>query len=616
MTIQRKTWIIFFLFSSLSLLSWFRFTYPQCAFINLSIDRNQALTIAKNYLILEREEDLSQFINTAVFVSAIAPDQYLQRAISFEEELKFLKDHNFELFFWKVRFFRENEKEEFTITISAATGEITGFFHAIKEGEFRPNQEEETAKRKAIAFLKQKFGFNPDLYTLQSNLSKTYDNRIEYAFIWEKKDVFIHWSELKDTGGAKLFTGAIVTGDEILAFNKATLQIPNEFERYIASKEVVGSLLTLLFRICFFGLLTASVFVVVVHHNNLVMHTTKRFCLSITFCIFLLNILSYLNYFESVLFNYPTTSSISSYLWEGIPNFVLDTLLATVTILMPCLAGESLRYEVFPSKKESSFLPYITSTFFSRGVFKAIVLGYLICSIMIGIQTLAFEIGRRYLGVWIEHTWMTQLTSGYLPFLTAFIIGFNSSAIEEIAFRLFSINLGKKVLKNTFLAVLFSSVIWGYGHSNYPIFPMWFRGLEVTCLGMFLGGVYLRYGIIPVFVAHFLFDVFWCSSAHLLGRSTPYHFYSSLAVLLLPLFLAFIAYFVNQSEFERPLRWRLNKHQIFNLEILKHYLKGANFLGNYPEEKLKKEIFTHGWDMAVIDIALEELKKEKDQQKI
>ncbi|MCK5580421.1 MAG: CPBP family intramembrane metalloprotease [Candidatus Omnitrophica bacterium] len=609
--ISKKTWLRFSTFAFISFIAWFCLTYPQLSFIDLSIDKKTAINIAKAYLIEERGDDITGYSYATIFVSTPTTDQYLQKSLGYKEELNFLRRHDHELFFWRVRFYRENEKDEFNVRISAATGEIIGFVHKIKANAARPGQDEETAKQKVIQFLKTKFNFNPDNYVLKGNLSTEYDNRTNYHFSWAKKNVFVKWTDEKDSGSAKLITGATISGDEILSFYKQKLDIPNQFSRFLERQKNVGRNLAVFFRISFYLLLTASIFYVIIRRNDIVTHTIKKFCLGLTGFLFILHLLSYINNFESILYQYRTTSSFASYLWRNISGFFLDAFIVTIGILMPSLAGESLRYEVFPQKKKSSFLHYLTTTFFSRDVFQMIVLGYLVAMIMIGIQSSAFAFGQNYLGVWVEYSWMAMFSTCYIPFLSAFIIGASASLSEEIAFRLFSINLGKKFLKNTFLAVLIASIVWGYGHSTYAVFPMWFRGLEVTCLGLFLSFVYLRYGIIPVIIAHFLFDVFWSSAAYLLGTSPAYHFYSSLAVLLLPLAIGGIAYFMNRPVKERTLGWQLNKHQKYNLNILKEFLRNHHCLANADPDEIKKEIISHGWDLAVVEMAIKDITEGK-----
>ena len=156
------------------------------------------------------------------------------------------------------------------------------------------------------------------------------------------------------------------------------------------------------------------------------------------------------------------------------------------------------------------------------------------------------------------------------------------------------------------LAVIFSTLVWGFGHSNYLIFPMWFRGVEVACLGLFLSYIYLNYGIIPALVAHYVFDVFWCSSGFLLGKANFVDFFGSLGVLLLPLLFGVMAFVFNRSDEENPMRWKLNKHQIYNLQVLKTFLKEEGNTKNKTAQELTQELVAHGWDIAIVEIALQD----------
>lgn len=607
---SKRAWIILIAASLIGVAAWYKYTLPQLSFINLSVERPQAVEIASKYLVEQGglpAKDLPGYTRVAVFTGLNSADRFLQMCLGFKKELEFFKEHGFELFFWDVRFFKENIKEEYLVTVSAGTGEVVGSRHLLDSSVARPAQNEEGARKTAIGFLRDKFGFDPEQYDAYSSNSKKLDNRTDHYFSWNKKGVFIPWSKTPDTGGGKLVTGVTVSGGEVLAFYKQALDIPEQYNRYLDRAQNTGRNLSILFRIAFYILLTSSIFYVVVRRNDLVMHTVKNFAIGLTAFIFLVHIASYFNEFQNVLFHYPTTTPMGSYLWRNIVSVFLDTFIAVLTILMPCLAGEALHRETFPQKREGSFLHYLASSFLSRPAGLSVLIGYLAAVIMIGIQSIAFEFGQRYLGVWVQYTWMAQLSASSLPFLAAFILGTSAAFSEEICFRLFGINFGKKFLKNTALACLLASIIWGYGHSGYMVFPMWFRGLEVTLIGLFLSYIYLRFGILTVITAHYLFDVFWGSSAYLLGHSSAYLFYSSVGILLLPLGSAVLAYLFNRSNEERPLRWRLTRHQLYNLEILKDHLLRTDLLSKHPPEELKKEIASHGWDLAVVEIAIEDI---------
>jgi hypothetical protein len=193
---------------------------------------------------------------------------------------------------------------------------------------------------------------------------------------------------------------------------------------------------------------------------------------------------------------------------------------------------------------------------------------------------------------------LAQASSSVVPAFTALVIGVQASFSEEGMFRLFAINLLRKYGVPAALAVFFSAAMWGFGHTGYEIFPMWFRGVEVTCIGIIMGIFYLRYGLMTVIVAHFLIDSFLTNLPYLLKPHASFDFYTALAVVLLPLFLAFIAFIFDRNTPERPLSLRFNAQQQFNTSLLEEVCRSKT-----PEELivLKKDLVRHGWDPAIIE---------------
>lgn len=220
-----------------------------------------------------------------------------------------------------------------------------------------------------------------------------------------------------------------------------------------------------------------------------------------------------------------------------------------------------------------------------------------------GAQAFVYNLGFKYCGVWDELSWLTQASTSLFPAFTALMIGFQASFSEETMFRLFAFNLFKKYGVPTILAVFLSAMIWGFGHTGYQIFPMWFRGVEVTCIGLIMGTFYLRYGLISVIAAHFLIDSFLSSLPYLLKPQASFNFYSALAVVALPLLLAFIALLFNKGTPERPLSIRFNPQQQFNYNLLLDLCRFKS-----PEELivLKKDLRRHGWDEAIIKRVFDE----------
>jgi len=609
MRIHRKHWIVLLILSAISFSVWMRFTYPHFSFTQLKVSRSQAREIAKTYLENDLGIPVEDYVTATVFSGRRTADRYLQKSIGLAEELHFFKSHGFELFFWKVRFFKENTVEQFYVTVSAATGEVTAFSHTLKSTAAREDQGREAARQKAVAFLESRFGFRENDYENVSNLAKIRDNRTDYTFEWAHKSVSIPWNETpQESGQARLLTGATVSGQDILSYTKQKLKIPEEFNRAIQRIQNTGKNLGIVFRGTFLFLLAASIFFVINRRHGLILHFLKKPVLTIVSILFAINVLVYLDGLEYILFDYPTTSSMMSYLWRFFSGQIIDIFMITITFAMPFLAGELLHFEQFPDDREKTLLHHIRSTFFSRNVASLILLGYLGVIILLGLQSILFQVGERFFGVWTEYLWMTSFTSSYIPAFPAFVLALSASLSEETLFRLFGISLGTKFLKNTALAVILSSLIWGFGHTSYPIYPMWFRGFETTCLGIVISLIYLRFGLIPVLVSHYLFDAFWGTAAFILGTSSPNLFYSSLLILCLPLIMAGIFFVLNRPETLNPIHWRLSSAQRFNLKILQHYLKDHPIPNGQTKNDYIKTIVAQGWDIAVVETAIKDLK--------
>lgn len=613
MNINRITWTIFIVLSSIALGVWFHFSYPQLAFTNLSVTRQEATSIARNYL-EEQQADLTGFSSATAFSMENRANRYIQRAVGFDGLMNFINKNQFDLFFWLVRFYKEGDIEGYKFAISSSTGKIISYSHNIPVKASKPVISKDAAKERIHSFLTDQFNFDFNDYTEQRDVTTKRDNRTDYYWSWLKKSVNIPWNQEADAETGKLAMGATVSGDEILSFSRESFLVPEDFDIMISKKRNTGNNLTTIIRLFYTFLYLSSIYFILMRRNHLAMHLTKRFYIKIAIFAFLLSIANDINYFQITLYNYHTMSPFKDMIARWIINTLKGTFFNVVAIILPGLACELLNYEVFKTKKLRSFLFYVRSTFLTRDVARSIGLGYCVFFMMLGLQTIMIQIGQTYWDVWIEHSMIGNLSSSYLPALAALGLGFRASFFEEIMYRAYAIPWLTKIFKNTVIAAILSSLLWGYAHSSYPVYPMWFRGLEVSVLGLFLSFIYLRYGLICVLVAHYAFDVFWHSAGHIFGTSTTSLFLSSLGVLSIPMIFAIFAWFINKPVKLAPLKWSLSKHQLFNLEVLKHYLAAnPKIIENKSKEELRKEIASHGWDYAVVEHALEITEVDADE---
>ena len=497
-----------------------------------------------------------------------------------------------------VRFFKEKQKEEYKVAVSSATGEVIGFNHLIEDTAFRPSVDKEKARQFAFNFLETTFGFNPAQYIIHGENVKKYDNRLEYAFSWQDKDVTVPWNKSKEKGSAKLLASVTISGNEILTFEKYRFEIPDGFNRYVDNLKQTGQNLTLVFRLLYLALLTIAIVVVVNRKHQVIARSVKPFYIGVGIAMFVLMILDILNSYQNLLFDYPTTQSLGDYVVRQFIESVIGPFFIAVAFVLPALAGESLRFEVSPNRKNRGFLSTLLSSFCSVNIARQIFVGYIAAAVILGAQAVIYDLGFKFCGVWDELSWLTQASTSLLPAFTALAIGFQASFSEEAMFRLFAINLLRKYGLPIMGAVFLSAAMWGFGHTGYEIFPMWFRGVEVTCIGIIMGIFYLRFGLMCVIAAHFLIDSFLSSLPYLLNAHASFNFYSALAVVTLPLLLALIALIFNKNTQEKPLSIRFNPQQQFNYNLLRELCASKT-----PEEliALKKELQHHGWDAAIIE---------------
>jgi len=606
MKIKTRDWIIFIFVAVLCFGIWYKLEYPRFAFVDLSFNKQQALAVSDKYL-QAKGIDSKKYVKSVIFGTDASFNRYFQHAAGLKAEERFIIEQNYDLFYWQVRFFKESQKEEFLLYISPRSGEIIKSLHLIEDLEPRADLGKAVAKQKAEAFLLKTFGTDLAKYDFHEEKINRYEKRIEYFFSWEKKNIYIPWNE--GQGGAKLLSEVTVSGDEIRSFSKNRLELPEKFTRYAENQFVLGEYLYSIFYIIFLGLLGWSVSIVLKRKHDITTRLTRHWFYYLAGFLVIINTLDIFNNLESVFMNYPTSTRMSSFLGLAVTKWIFSISFLAFGFIMPGIAGESLRSEVLAENKLSSFLYYIKSNFLNRGLAKSVLLGYLIWIIMLGLQAAIFYYGQKFLGVWREFNTLTYFSSASIPLFSAFVIGVTASLNEEITFRLFGISLAKKYLRNSMLAILAVSVIWGMGHTLYAIFPVWFRVIEITLIGALYGFIFIRFGIIPLIVAHYLFDVFWCSAAYLLGQSSAYLFYNAIGLLCVPLVVAAVAYIFNKTEKDKPLSGTLDKLQKYNLEILISFISAKRSCG-YSVEIIKEELIAHNWDHSLVNLAIDkEFKK-------
>ncbi len=604
MTSIGKNWgrPYFFLlfFAVLSACAWMQWAWPRYAPIDLKIDQPTALKLAKEFLKNKEHLNPESFHSVIVFDVDEQADRYLQHTLGVKASQEFINKYNYDLFYWQTRFFNEGKKEEYQITISSKTGRVIAFNHELENSAPRPAMEEALAKTQALEFAQARLPDTSQALVVDDIQVKQLDHRTEYHVDFRYDNVYIPWAGDQVSKGAKIITSVVISGSDTLSFLDAHLEIPDTFNRHISNLKQTGEILTLLFRIIYLMLITIAIFLVVNRKGHLVERRVKPFYTGIAIFLFVLMGLGVFNEFNEIIYYYLTSQSLFGYVLRMAVGYLMVPFFLVIAFILPSIAGEGLAARAHAQEHHRGILGLLQSSWTNRFVTQSICIGYLTAVIVLGVQAIIFELGFRYAGVWQEMTWLTKSSTAMVPALAALLLAAQASFTEETMFRLFGIQLGARYLKNIALAIFLSSVAWGFGHTGYLIFPMWFRGLEVTIIGLILGAVYWRFGLIATLIAHFLMDAFLMSVPYLVQPAWTQTFIGAVVILLLPALWALFSWLMNHSVEVKVLKHHFNASQQFNYNLLISLMKSKN-----PEEReaFAQELLMHGWDHTVVEAA-------------
>ncbi|WP_025702835.1 CPBP family intramembrane glutamic endopeptidase, partial [Paenibacillus forsythiae] len=245
----------------------------------------------------------------------------------------------------------------------------------------------------------------------------------------------------------------------------------------------------------------------------------------------------------------PETSGTSSV--DRITSVVMFIIYALYSLLMSALLYFSLvggnglwRKEEglnpWPRAKEPGYGQYVKSSVYA---------GYVWAFVLLGVQTLMFVILQYTL-----HNWSTT-DSSQSPYNMRYawllpIVAWLAGLSEEAVYRLFGIRMLKKIVRSTLLASLITTVIWAFGHTLYPIYPISSRPIELTVIGLLFSYIFLRYGFIAAMFSHVVFDSVLMGIPLIFMRE-PVNVIAGSITIIMPLLVGYIVYLFNPPGKER-----------------------------------------------------------------
>lgn len=243
--------------------------------------------------------------------------------------------------------------------------------------------------------------------------------------------------------------------------------------------------------------------------------------------------------------------TVSATTEDRITSAVMFVIYALYSLLMTALLYFSLVGGNGLWRKEEGLNPWprAKEPGYGQYVLDSVRAGYVWAFVLLGLQTVMFIILQYTL-----HNWSTTDASqspynmryAWLLPVMAWLAGLS----EEAVYRLFGIRMLKKIARSTVLASLITTLVWAFGHTLYPIYPISSRPIELTAVGLLFSYIFLRYGFITVMFSHVVFDSI-LMGATLIFMREPANIAAGIVTILMPLVVGYAVYWFNPPGKER-----------------------------------------------------------------
>lgn len=234
----------------------------------------------------------------------------------------------------------------------------------------------------------------------------------------------------------------------------------------------------------------------------------------------------------------------------------LVTLFLAASIYFSLVAGDGLwrknGLRLWARAKEPGY---------GRQVLTSMGQGYAWALILLGVQSIIYIVLDKTIHTWSTTDATQSPYNMYYPLLFP-LLAWVAGIGEEAVYRLFGIPMLKKMFRSTFIASLLTTLIWAFGHTLYPIYPVISRPIELTFIGLLFSFIFLRYGYMAVVFSHVVFDsILMALSLMFMGGAL--NIGAGIFYIALPAIVAYIIYLFNPPGKERKEPFPLKREEPF-----------------------------------------------------
>ena len=411
---------------------------------------------------------------------------------------------------WVVRHYRAQEPREVTLRFTP-DGRPYGFVEDWPEDAEGPALSVDSARTIAERAATRHWNVALDAYDrLSASQQERPSGRVDHTFVYQRPDAQV------GEGRYRLRLG--VSGDslsEVTRFVHVPEGFSRRFEEMRSANNTInlgGLAATMLFYVlggCLFGLYW------------LLRRGALQWRMAAVWGSLIagLQLLAGLNQLPLAWMNYDTALAPQSFLVQQILVSVVGAVGMGVLVTVSFMAAEGLTRLAFGHHPRlwRAWAPEAAGTTTLLGQTAS---GYLLVAVFLAYQVALYSFAQDALGWWTPADLLfdPNILAQYAPWLPPIANALQAGFWEECLFR--AVPLAGAALIGERLggrrwwiggALLLQAGIFGAGHAGYATQPAYARVVELILPSLGFGLLYLAYGLIPVVVLHFAFDVVWMS---------------------------------------------------------------------------------------------------------
>jgi len=418
-----------------------------------------------------------------------------------------LSDPLFSPYTWSVRLFRESETRQVVVAFKPS-GAPYAFSETLREQA--PGAALSADAARAIAEDAARaapWNLPLDRFDLVESSQHTQPGgRVDHTFIYERPDLAF--------GEGRLRLRLVVGGDRLTAL-EPYLQIPEAFERRFekmrsANNAIAGaaSIVAMLGYLLIGG---AIAFALLLRQRALLWRQPLAWAALLAG----LQLLADLNAWPLAWLGYDTAESAGAFIVNRVAATSAQALGLGFVFFVSFLAAEGLSRRAFPHHPQFWRI-WSRDAAPSPEILGRTLGGYLFTSISLLYVLVFYYVAIRQLGWWTPSEALVDPDSlaHVFPWLTPLARSAQAGFWEETLFRALPLSAAA-LLGSRFggrrawiaAAFLLQAVVFAAAHANYPGQPSWSRVVELLFPSFIFAALFLRFGLLPAIVLHFIYDV-------------------------------------------------------------------------------------------------------------